>query len=242
MLAKNFGLTINSDAFMNFATSFEFSILRKISSNLKQVEALFIGQSGLLIDDVECGYYKELKAEYDYLKHKFRLVSIGENQIQFFRLRPNNFPTIRLSQLANLYHTYQNLFSRIVDIDKVDEFYELLIVRTSEFWETHYTFEKQSKKRIKLLTKSFVDLLLINTIIPLKFVYLKSLGKSDFTELISLIEEIKPEKNSIISKFNDLKIETKSAFKTQALLQLKNEYCTKQRCLECVIGSSLLKN
>lgn len=242
LLAKNFGLHVNSDAFMSFANSFDFSILRKSSSSLKQLEALFMGQAGLLQGEVECEHYKKLKEEYDYLKRKFKLISIGENQIQFFRLRPNNFPTIRLSQLANLYYTNQNLFSQIIDIKGVDSYYELLSVTTSEFWETHYTFKKQSKKRIKSLTKSFIDLLLINTIIPLKFVYLKSLGKSDITDLISLIEEIKPEKNSIISKFNDLKIETKSAFATQALLQLKNEYCNKQRCLDCIIGSDLLKN
>lgn len=242
LLAKNFGFHVNSDAFMSFANSFDFSILRKCSSSLRQLEALFMGQAGLLNDEVECEYYEELKAEYNYLKHKFKLVSISKNEIQFFRLRPNNFPTIRLSQLAKLYYTCQNLFSQVFDLRAVDGYYELFKVSTTEFWETHYTFEKQSKKKVKSLSKSFIDLLLINTIIPLKFVYLKSIGKSDFIDLMRLIEEIKPEKNSIISKFNDLKIETKSAFKTQSLLQLKNEYCNQQRCLECAIGSSLLKN
>lgn len=242
LLAKNFGLKINTDAFMNFATSFNFSIVRKVSSKPEQVEALFFGQSSLLSNKFESEYFRKLKEDYEYLKLKFKLTPISNNQVQFFRLRPNNFPTIRLSQLASLYSLYQNLFSKVIEINTIDGFYDLLNVSTSKFWETHYTFEKESKKSVKKLTKSFVDLLLINTIIPLKFMYLKNLGKSDFSSVISIIEKIKPEKNIIISNFNDLKIKSNNAFETQALLQLKNEYCNKQRCLECAIGKELLNH
>jgi hypothetical protein len=114
-------------------------------------------------------------------------------------------------------------------------------VDTSAYWRTHYTFETESKGSIKKLTKSFMDLLLINTIIPIKFMYLKSMGKSNFNEVLSIIAQINPEKNTIISKFNELKIECTSSLKSQALLQLKNEYCNKQRCLQCAIGSAVLK-
>jgi len=241
LLAKNFGLKINADAFINFAISFDFSIVRKISSKPEQVEGLFFGQAGLLSNTSESVYFIKLKAAYDYLKLKFKLIPISDNQVQFFRLRPNNFPTIRLSQLASLYYNHQNLFSKIMEINTIQGFYDLLNVSTSKFWETHYTFEKESKQSSKKLTKSFVDLLLINTIIPLKFMYLKSLGKSDFSAVISIIEQIKPEKNTIISNFNDLKIKSNNAFETQALLQLKNEYCNKQLCLQCSIGKELLK-
>lgn len=240
LLAKNFGLKINADAFLNFATSFDFSILRKISSKPGQVEALFFGQAGLLSNNFESEYYRKLKDEYEYLKLKFKLTPISNNQVQFFRLRPNNFPTIRLSQLALLYSSYQNLFSKVIEIQPVEYFYSLFNTSTSQFWETHYTFEKESKKSVKKLTKSFVDLLLINTIIPLKFMYLKSLGKSDFSSVISIIEQVKPEKNTIISNFKDLKIRSSNAFETQALLQLKNKYCSKQLCLQCSIGKELL--
>lgn len=240
LLAKNFGLKINADAFLNFATSFNFSIVRKVSSNAKQIEALFFGQAGLLLNNYESAYFRELIDEYEYLTLKFKLTPILKGQVQFFRLRPNNFPTIRLSQLAELYHKHQNLFSKIMEINTKEGFYDLLNVSTSLFWETHYTFEKKSKKSSKRLTKSFIDLLLINTIIPLKFVYLNSLGKSDLSSLISIMGKIKPEKNSIIEKFNELKIDNNNAFETQALLQLKNEYCNKQLCLQCSIGKELL--
>ncbi|WP_372792893.1 DUF2851 family protein [Lutibacter sp.] len=242
LLAKNFGLKINADAFMSFANSFDFSILRKVSSSKEQLEVLFFGQAGLLSNNFESEYFRKLKEDYDYLKVKFKLSPISNNQVQFFRLRPNNFPTIRLSQLASLCYNYQNLFSKIIEINTIEEFYDLLNVSTSKFWETHYTFEKESKKSTKKLTKSFIDLLLINTIIPLKFMYLKSLGENDLSSVISIVEQIKPEKNTIISNFNELKIKSNNAFKTQALLQLKNEYCNKQLCLECSIGKELLKS
>ena len=242
LLAKNFGLKINSEAFFNFANSFDFSILRKVSNNLMQLEALIFGQAGLLINTYESVYFETLKKEYAYLQIKFKIAPISAGQVQFFRLRPNNFPTIRLSQLASIYYLHQNLFSKIIEIQTIEGFYELLNVSTSSFWESHYTFEKESKKSIKKLTKYFIDLLLINTIIPIKFMYLKSLGKTDFSALLAIIEAIKPEKNTIVSKFIDLKIKAINAFETQALLQLKNEYCNQQRCLDCEIGKELLKN
>lgn len=241
MFAKNFGLKTNGDSFMNFASSFDFSILRKVSSNLIQLEALFFGQAGLLSSSCESKYYEKLKKEYDFLKVKFNLTPVSNGQVQFFRLRPNNFPTIRLSQLALLYHSSQNLFSKIIEMQSIEAYYELLNISTSPFWETHYTFEKESKKCVKKLTKPFIDLLLINTIIPIKFLYMKSLGKNDFSEVIKIVTSIKPEKNSIISKFNEIKVKNESAFDTQALIQLKNEYCNKQLCLNCEIGKELLR-
>tara|TARA_R110001583_G_scaffold114876_6_gene265403 strand:+ start:14268 stop:15539 length:1272 start_codon:yes stop_codon:yes gene_type:complete len=242
LLAKNFGLKINADAFLNFSKSFEFSIVRKVSSNSEQLEALFLGQAGLLSNEYESNYYKKLKETYEYLRVKFKLSPISKGEIQFFRLRPNNFPTIRISQLAELYHLYQNLFSKVIEITTLDGFYDLFNVSTSQFWKTHYTFDKESKKSTKKLTKSFVDLLLINTIIPLKFMHLKSLGNTDYSAIFSIIEKIKPEKNTIITKFNELKIKSNNAGQTQALLQLKNEYCNKQLCLQCAVGKELLKS
>jgi hypothetical protein len=240
LLAKNFGLKVNGEAFFNFANSFDFSIVRKVSNNAEQLEALFFGQAGLLSGEGESLYFKKLKKEYEYLKVKFRLKPISNGQIQFFRLRPNNFPTIRLSQLAFLYNKYQNLFSKIIETNTLELFYTMFNVSTLPFWKTHFTFEKESKKSTKKLTKPFIDLILINTIIPLKFVHLKSLGKNDYSALFAILEQIKPEKNTIISKFNELNINTPNALKTQALLQLKNEYCSKQLCLQCAIGKTIL--
>ncbi|NEW79502.1 MAG: DUF2851 family protein [Gelidibacter sp.] len=241
LLAKNFGLKINAEAFMNFANSFDFSIVRKVSNNLEQLEALFFGQAGMLSKEYESEYFEKLKKEYNYLRTKFQLTPISNGQVQFFRLRPNNFPTIRLSQLAMVYHRHQNLFSKITETENIIEFYELFDEATSTYWGTHYTFETTSKKNIKKLTKPFIDLLLINTIIPLKFLYLKSLGTNEISSALTIIANIKPEKNEIISKFNELKIKSNTAFETQALLQLKNDYCNKQLCLNCAVGKELIK-
>jgi len=242
LLAKNFGLKTNGEAFIEFAKSFDFSIVRKVSHNKLQLEALFFGQAGLLLNRCESTYFEVLKKEYAYLKIKYKLTPISKVHMRFFRLRPNNFPTIRLSQLANLYHVYQHLFSEVIEIKTVEGFYELFNISTSLFWESHYTFEKESKRSTKKFTKSFIDLLLINTIIPIKFIYLKSLGKLDFSELLTIVNTIKPEKNTIVSKFNSLNISSVDAFETQALLQLRNEYCRKKLCLQCEIGKEILRN
>ncbi|MDO9593614.1 MAG: DUF2851 family protein [Lutibacter sp.] len=241
LLAKNFGLKINAEAFMNFASSFDFSIVRKVSNNLEQLEALFFGQAGMLSNESESEYFNKLKKEYNFLKVKFQLTPISNGQVQFFRLRPNNFPTIRLSQLAMFYHQHQNLFSKIIETEHIEAFYKLFDLATSTFWETHYTFETVSKKSVKKITKPFIDLLLINTIVPMKFLYLKNLGTNDLSSALTIIAQIKPEKNEIISKFKELNIKSNTAFETQALLQLKNDYCNKQLCLNCAIGKELLK-
>ena len=240
-LARNFGQKVNGEAFANFAMSFDHSILGKLAGNPLGIEALFFGQSGQLESHSESEYFQKLKKEYQFLQVKYKLKPISSNEIQFFRLRPNNFPTIRLSQLASLFLKHQNLFSKLMDLDDLQGYYELFDARTSTYWENHYSFEKESKPRVKKLSKSFIDLLIINTVIPMKFWYLKSIGKDGFNGLIDIMEQIKPEKNIIIAKFRILKIESGNALTTQALLQLKNEYCTKQRCLKCAIGKELLQ-
>ncbi len=241
LLSKNFGLKVNSDSFFNMANSFDFSVLRKASYDLLKLESLFFGQAGMLFETIEDVYFKSLKQEYDFLQVKYQLKSIHQSEIKFFRLRPTNFPTIRLSQLANLYYNKTGLFSKLIAITTIDDYYELFSVSTSSYWKTHYSFKSESKSSVKKLTKSFIDLLLVNTIIPLMFVYQQYIGKQDSELILKLIQQIKPEKNNIIDKFESLKIPVKNAFETQALIQLKNEYCTKQKCLQCVIGNEVLK-
>ncbi|OYX23362.1 MAG: hypothetical protein B7Z06_10330 [Flavobacteriales bacterium 32-35-8] len=240
MLAKNFGLKVNGDAFLSLANSVDFSMIRKTLTSNTTLEALLFGQAGLLEQEIEEPYYLELAKEYEFLKQKFSLSNKNVMPIQFFRLRPPNFPTIRLSQLATLYHQNQNLFSKIIEINTLEDFYDLFSVPTSSFWESHYTFGKSSSKSKKVLTKSFVDLLLINSIIPLKFSYAKFQGHNIDDLIINLIECITSEKNSIIEKFNSLRLVSTSALHSQGLLQLKNEYCDKNKCLQCVVGNSIL--
>ena len=240
MLAKNFGLKINGEAFLSISNSFEFSVLRKQQSKLLSLEALFFGQAGLLESDNQEVYYLELIKEYKFLKQKFKLSNNSVTPLQFFRLRPSNFPTIRLSQLAMLYYEQQNLFSKTILTNSLDELHKLFTLSTSIYWDTHFTFNKVSKQSKKILTKSFIDLLLINTIIPIKFSYAKYQGKFIDEEIIEIIQNITSEKNSIVEKFNSFKPISTSALQSQAILQLKNEYCDKNKCLQCAIGNILL--
>lgn len=241
LLAKNFGLKVNADAFLSVANSFNFSVIQKQQSKLQSIEALLFGQANLLSTELQEPYYIALQKEYVFLKQKFKLDNQNIIPIQFFRLRPPNFPTIRLSQLANLFHLHPNLFSKILNTDTLDDYYNLFSVTTTAFWDTHYTFNKESKVRKKKITKSFIDLLLINTILPLKFCYTKQKGKLVDDKLLKQIAEIKSEKNSIVANFKTLKVDSKSALHSQALLQLKNNYCNKNQCLKCAIGNTLLK-
>ncbi|NRD24553.1 DUF2851 family protein [Winogradskyella litoriviva] len=241
MLLKNFGLKVNGESFLSIANSIGFSIVRKLQNDVLDLEALLFGQSNLLFDEnIEDAYYIDLKHRYGFLKQKFNLTNQGVLPMQFFRLRPPNFPTIRLSQFANLYSLEQNLFSKVMQLNSKNEFYKLFNLGVTTYWTTHYTFSKTSKVFKKLMTKPFVDLLIINTLIPLKFSYAKFQGKSIEEELFQLIKEIKIENNSIVSKFLDLKPLEKNALNSQGLLQLKQKFCDNNKCLQCAIGNSLI--
>jgi hypothetical protein len=241
LLAKNFGLNTNGEIFLKIVQSIPFSIIRKESFEVENLEALLLGTAGLLDSEKEDNYFKDLKFRYFYLLHKYQLEKTIVEPVQFFKHRPDNFPTIRLSQLANLYHGQQNLFSKISESNSVKSICETFDVSTSDYWQSHYQFDKESPTKKKKLSKSFIDLIIINTIIPLQFAYAKSQGKEISEDLIQLLDEVAPEKNAILDKFSSFGIKLKSAFESQSLLQLKNEYCNKRRCLECAIGMELLK-
>ena len=241
LLAKNFGLNTNGEIFSKIAQSIPFSVIRKESFEVENLEALLLGSAGLLDSEKEDTYFKDLKFRYFYLLHKYQLEKRIVEPVQFFKHRPDNFPTIRLSQLANLYHGHQNLFSRISTATSAKGIYEIFEISASDYWQNHYQFDKESPKKKKKLSRSFVDLITINTIIPLQFAYAKSQAKEISEDLIQLLNEVAPEKNAIMDKFNSFGIKSKNAFESQSLLQLKNEYCNKSRCLECAIGMELLK-
>lgn len=242
LLAKNFGLNNNGETFLKMALSIPFQKIRKESFEVKNLEALFYGRSGLLNNENEDVYFQDLKGRWDYLRNKHLLKRIYIEPVQFFRLRPSNFPTIRLSQLANLYHSKPNLFSEVIESKSLAEFYKIFNVSASDYWNEHYQFDRQSHRKEKKLTNTFIDLLLINTVVPLKFAYAAYVGNDISEEVVQLLSEIPAEKNIIIDKFRDFGIVANNAYETQALLQLKNEYCNKKRCLECGIGLELMKN
>ncbi len=241
ILAKNFGLNTNGEIFLKIANSIPFSVIRKESFEVENLEAILFGSANLLNNEKQDSYFINLKNRWNYIKIKYQLPDVFIDEVQFFKHRPDNFPTIRLAQLAQLFHLQQNLFSKIVEIKSVEECYKLFNVKVTQYWETHYQFDKESPKKRKSLTNSFIDLLLINTIIPFQFAYAKSQGKEISENILKLLSKITSEKNSILDKFSSFGIHSKNAFEAQSLLQLKNEYCNKKKCLQCAIGIELLK-
>lgn len=241
LLAKNFGLNVNGNAFLAMAASFDFSILRKERFDVNTLAALLYGQAHLLPEEATEEYIQQLQKEYVYVQHKYQLQPIAKNQFQFFRMRPANFPTVRMAQLVALYHAHQNLFAVLMDTKNKNDFYKLFSVAVHSFWDTHYTFDKTAKKSSKKMTKSFVDLLLINTIIPLQFVYKKNRAAFIVAEFLPLIRQLKAEKNQIVTKFSACGKNADNAFQTQALLELHTNYCSQKKCLDCAIGNHLLR-
>ena len=241
MLAKNFGLNTNGETFLKIAKSIPFSIIRKESAEVENLESLLFGTADLFPVDVQDNYTKDLKNRFEYISQKHKLKKIIIEPVQFFKHRPDNFPTIRLAQLAMLYHKRQNLFSKVIAAKTVTALHQLFEITISDYWQTHYQFDKESPKKKKQFSKSFIDLLVINTIVPIQFAYAKSQGKEASESLLDLLREIAAEKNVIIEKFSNFGIKAKNAFETQSLLQLKNEYCDHGKCLQCVVGIQLLK-
>ncbi|PHR11071.1 MAG: hypothetical protein COA40_12080 [Aequorivita sp.] len=240
MLCKNFGLKVNGDSFFSIAKSIDFSVVKKCSHERQDLEALLIGQAGLLEGEAEDWYFKTLKTRYEYLKYKFQLNNENVVVPKFFRLRPPNFPTVRLAQFAMLYFEQPKLFSKVIAARHVHEFYELFNVTSSEYWDTHYNFGIGSLQRKKRVSKSLMDLLIINTVIPLKFCYGMQNGKDVSEEILRLAVSISSEENTIVKKFNSLKNISTNAGQSQALLHLKSEYCEKNKCLHCAIGNAII--
>ncbi|MBC8769155.1 DUF2851 family protein [Arenibacter sp. BSSL-BM3] len=241
LLFKNFGLKINGETFFEIAKRIQYPMVRKIQGNTLQLESVLYGLAGLLEDDiVGDDYYEKLKSEFHFLKAKYGLVDRPMKKPEFFKLRPSNFPTIRLSQLANLYSLHQNIFSKVIGVKSAGEIYKVFKVTASDYWDNHYTFGKISRKYGTKLSRKFVDLLIINTILPIKLSYAKHMGRDVNEEIINIISGTSSESNTVISKFEMLKLHFPSAKESQAVLQLYNEYCTKNKCLQCAVGHQLL--
>ncbi|MGB1204971.1 MAG: DUF2851 family protein [Chitinophagales bacterium] len=241
-VARSFGAKANAIPFELLAKSLPLVVLGKHKKQLFQVEALLFGQAGLLDKTFKDEYPNKLKNEYLFLQKKFNLTPLSAHIWKFGGLRPPNFPSVRLAQFAALIHQSSSLFSKVLNTVKLKDYKDLFQVQISNYWQTHYVFDKLSKKRKKTLGQSALNSIIINTIIPIMFVYGNQRDMLQFKEKpLQLLEEIAAEKNSIIKKWNALGISTKSAYDTQALLQLKNEYCKHQKCLSCVVGNKLIR-
>ena len=239
-IAQYYGGNKNGNYFLKIAQSIPFYVLQKTTSQT-QLEALLFGQANLLDQTLEDDYYCLLQQEYLYLKHKYQLKKLENLSLEFFRLRPTNFPTVRLAQLAQLFINHNHLFSLIKCNFEISELKSLFKSATSPYWETHYNFGKESKKTIKKSSNSFIELLVINAVIPLQFYYSKSVDKNIENDLFTLLSNLKTEKNNITANFTKEKIPLKNALHSQAAIELKTKYCNASLCLKCAIGFELLK-
>lgn len=242
-LARNFGFNTNAEPFELLAKSTPLNVLAKHKNSLLQIEALLFGQAGFLDEHYSDAYILSLQNEYTLLKHKFKLQSIDKHLWKFLRLYPANFPTIRIAQFADLVYRSSHLFSKIIDAESIEAIKKMLAANVSEYWNNHYKFETISNKKSKSLGSQSIDIIIINTVVPFLFVYGKQMNDDKYIDrAILFLEKIKGEKNSITKSWDELKIPINTAYNTQALLQLKKEYCSQKKCLQCGIGNYLLKN
>jgi len=242
-LAKNFGLSSNVLPFEMLTKSLPLKYLAKQKDNLLQIEAMLFGQAGMLEDEMEDEYYNKLKKEYKFLSAKYDLKPLEKHVWKFLRLRPANFPTIRIAQFAMLIYKSNKLFSKIIETNDIENIKDLFRVSTSEYWQTHYNFGTVSEFKPKHIGETTIENIIINTVVQFVFVYGKAKDNNNLiNKSIEFAEKIKPEINSITKSWKETGINSKSAFESQALIHLKNEYCNYQRCTQCQIGNKLIKN
>lgn len=242
-LATNFGFKTNALPFELLAKSIPLSYLGKHKDDLLLIEAMLFGQAGLLLESSQDNYTMLLKKEYKHLANKFGLNPIHKSLWKFMRLRPANFPTLRIAQFAQLIHQSNNLFSKIIEADQLFELKKMFEIQASDYWDTHYSFGKISSKKTKKLGGKAFENLLINTIVPVLFFWGKQKNNLQVKEKsLEWLTQIKPEQNSLIAKWNDLGVKSDNAFDTQALIQLKNFYCKEKQCLNCKIGNQVIRH
>lgn len=251
-LARNYGFGINGDAFETWALNIPLHDVAHHRDNLFQIEAIFMGQAGLLEldtipekyrkDAIDEGYFNKLREEYLYMAHKFGLRPMDSSLWRFLRLRPQNFPHIRISQLANLYYQNKARLSNIIETDTIIHLEEMLKTSVTPYWENHYTFGSKSETNEKHLSPFSLNLLIINTAIPMLFAYGRHQSNEALCErAFELLEQLKAENNYIIRMWKQCGLDVKNAGDSQALIQLKKEYCDKKDCLRCRIGYEYLK-
>jgi hypothetical protein len=242
-LAANFGFKTNALSFELLARSLPQLILAKHKNNPMQIEALIFGQAGFLEGELNDEYPLSLQKEYQFLQKKYKLQPIDRHLWKFLRMRPSNFPTIRLAQFAALINRSNHLFSKVLDIPEPKKLRELFTdLEVNPYWENHYRFDVEAKPSSKNLGRSSVDVLILNTLVLILFAYGNSLQLERYIDRsLALLEFIPAEQNNVIENFVTLGINIKTAYETQALLELKKTYCDRKQCLQCGIGNKILK-
>jgi hypothetical protein len=241
LLARNFGMKVNADAFEAIARSISVNILAKHKNQIHQLEALLFGQAGLLKNKAQEDYPKLLQREYIFQQSKYKIKPI-HLPLHFLRMRPGNFPTIRLAQLAMLVHESAHLFSKIKEAASLSEVKKWFDVTANDYWHYHYRFDETSAFKKKKLGTAMIDNIVINTIAPVLFAYGNYHNEQKYKDkALKWLEETAAEKNTITKGFQQLHVENKNAFDSQALIELKTQYCDKKMCLDCSVGNYLLK-
>jgi hypothetical protein len=234
-------MTVNADAFEAMARSLPVSILSKHKKQIHQLEALLLGQAGLLEAEFKEDYPIMLKKEYKFLKNKYKLRPVAGN-VFFLRMRPGNFPTIRLAQLAMLVNESVHLLSSIKESDSVYDIRKSMDLTANDYWHYHYRFDTPSGFKKKNLGDAMIDNIIINTVVPVLFAYGNYHGEGKYKlKALEWLEAMPAESNSITRGFEPLGIKNKNAYDSQAIIELKTQYCDMKRCLECAVGNFLLK-
>lgn len=232
--ARSFGFGTNADTFEAMAQRIPQKILAKHKDNLPQIEALLFGTGGFLEKSIDDPYYELLQREYSFLQQKYRLNPIDLSMWKQFRIRPNNFPTVRIAQFANLIYRSSRLFSKIMEHKSYSQLVEFYRCTTSEYWDTHYNFGVQTEKRYKRMNKSSIDSILINSVVPFFYAYGKRFGLSEYVEIAyELLRSMPAEANSVTKGFAELGIKCSNAFDSQAIKELKSRYCDTKSCFIC---------
>ncbi|MCH8318544.1 MAG: DUF2851 family protein [Bacteroidetes bacterium] len=244
IIAKNFGFNKNSDSFFRLCRGLPLKILQKHRDNLLQIEALLFGQSGLLDESLKDDYPKLLNREYNFLSQKYSLKSnkLSKSEWKFLRLRPANFPTIRIAQFACMIYNTPHIFSKIINTTDIKQLYKLFEIKQSDYWQMHYLFDKETTHtNIPGFGKMSAENLIINTIAPLLVCYAKEKDKDVYIErAVKFLESLPAEKNFIINYWQDVSLPMKSAFDTQAGIELYNNFCKPKKCLSCKIGVAIM--
>ena len=252
-LARNYGFGINGEAFEEWAAHVPLHMVDHHRDNLFQVESLFLGQAGLLDilsvperyrqQALSDDYFLKLQKEYKYLAHKFQLQPMDYKLWRFLRLRPQNFPHIRLSQLATLYHERRAGLSQLTECTDAIAMCQLMQSHVTPYWESHYTFGSDSLRTSKKLSPASLRLIIINTCIPMLFAYGRHTMKEELCDrAFTLLEQLGAEQNHIIRLWQECGLSVATAGDSQALIQLKREYCDKRDCLRCRIGYEYMKH
>lgn len=242
LLLRSFGMKVNNDAFETLASLLPFKTLLKHADQLTQLEAMLLGCAGFLTIESEEDYPLLLKREFEVMRTKFNLLSMPVERWKFMRMRPVNFPTVRLAQLAQMIHRQGPLFSKIKEAATTGEAKALFEVQASAYWDTHYRFSVMGPTHPKRLGDSTADVLMINAVVPLLFCYGRFHKDERYCEkALRFLEYTDAEDNAIVRHYADRGMPPGNAMQSQALLHLNRYYCKRKRCLECSIGNNLLR-